>query len=168
MKSRHLAFLVLALLATAAVAQFFYYMPLMSDTMITRLGTGAKASGWSSKSSFTWNYALAFGGLSAVFLGLMWWIPKLPDRFINLPNKEHWLAPERRAVTLESMSTHMLWMHNATLAFLLVVFYSIFRANLSATPKLGPGFWIAFAFYMIFVNVWGVALIVKYSSKPKR
>lgn len=165
MKSRHFAFFVLMLLAVAAVAMYFHYMPLMSEKMMTQFGS---STGRSSQSSFTLQYVLAMGGISVVFLGIMWWIPKLPDRFINLPNKEYWLAPERRAATLESLGTHMLWMHNATLAFLLVVFYSIFRANLHGAPKLGPGFWIAFAFYMLFTNAWGIALIVKYSSKPKR
>lgn len=165
MKSRHLAFLVLALLAMAAVAQYFYYMPLMSENMTTQFGS---SSGRSSQTSFTLQYFPVMGGISALFLGILWLIPKLPERYINLPNKEHWLAPERRAATLESLGTHMLWMHNATLAFLIVVFYAIFRANLHGSPKLGPGFWIAFAFYMIFTNAWGMALIVKYSSKPKR
>jgi len=68
----------------------------------------------------------ALGGLAA----------RLPVRFVNLPNRSHWLAPERRAATLQSLSTFGAWAALATLALLCGVHALVVHANAAHPPHL--------------------------------
>ena len=61
---------------------------------------------------------------------------RLPVQFINLPNKQYWLAPERRAATLTSLGNFGVWAAYATLGLLCLVHWFVVRANLQQPPRL--------------------------------
>jgi len=61
---------------------------------------------------------------------------RLPAKFVNLPNRHYWLAPERRAATLESLGTFGEWAAYATLGFLCLLHWFVVRANLQHPPRL--------------------------------
>lgn len=66
-------------------------------TVASRFGTDGQPDGWTSRGSFVITYALTgvlflvlfplFGGLAA----------RMPADFVNVRNKEYWLAPKHRA-----------------------------------------------------------------------
>ena len=53
-----------------------------------------------------------------------------PESRINLPNKDHWLAPERRAETFAWLRSHFDWFGAATFTLLLDLFAQILKMNL--------------------------------------
>ena len=61
---------------------------------------------------------------------------RLPTQFINLPNRQYWLAPERRAATLASLGNFGVWAAYATLGFLCLVHWFVVQANLQHPPRL--------------------------------
>jgi hypothetical protein len=61
---------------------------------------------------------------------------RLPVRFVNLPNKQYWLAPERQAATLSSIARFGSWASYATLALLCAVHGFVVRANSMHPPHL--------------------------------
>ena len=61
---------------------------------------------------------------------------RLPTRFVNLPHRQYWLAPERRAATLASLGSFGVWVAYATLALLCVIHGLVLRANLQHPPLL--------------------------------
>ena len=64
---------------------------------------------------------------------------RLPVQFINLPNKQYWLAPERRAATLTSLGNFGVWAAYATLGLLCLVHWFVVRANLQQGDAPGTG-----------------------------
>jgi hypothetical protein len=58
---------------------------------------------------------------------------RLPVRLVNLPNKQYWLAPERKAATLAAIARFGTWASYATLTLLCAVHWLVVRAN-SAHP----------------------------------
>ena len=62
--------------------------------------------------------------------------PRLPARFINLPNKQCWLAPERQAATLASVGKLLVWSAYVTLGLLCLVHWFVVQANLVHPPHL--------------------------------
>jgi hypothetical protein len=65
-----------------------------------------------------------------------------PGARINLPNREHWLAPERRGQTIAFLQGQIALFSMALMAFLAFGHYLVVRANLSPSLTLPPG-WMA-------------------------
>jgi hypothetical protein len=68
---------------------------------------------------------------------------RVPVRFVNLPNKQYWLAPERQVATLASLGAFGAWAAYATLGILCLAHWFVFRANLAHPPRLEQSPFIA-------------------------
>jgi heme A synthase len=87
---------------------------------------------------------------------------------INVPNKEFWLAPERREQTVAFFEVQFAWFGCAFLAFLLVVNELVFAANQTSPRKLnGAGFSVALVAFLAFVGIWTVRLVVYFLRNEK-
>jgi hypothetical protein len=71
-----------------------------------------------------------------LFLGAASSFPKYPDSRLNLPNKDYWLAPQRREETFASITGHLLWFGTATFLLLIDIFRQVFRFNLGQAAAL--------------------------------
>ena len=129
-------FLVILL---AAVGQAIYAFPQMPGRMASHFAASGTANGWMTKEQFFAVYAITF--LPALFVEFLVGrkISKTPDARINLPNKEYWLAPERRAATFTYFESFFAWYGCALLGLLVIVFGLAMRANLSTQPQLPAG-----------------------------
>lgn len=100
MRTSRLAILLLLVLA---FLQYAYFAPLLPERVASHFDAAGQADGWSSKTAF-FVFNLAFvAGMALLFLGLTAWQGRIPSAWINLPHKDYWLAPERRAATLETI-----------------------------------------------------------------
>ena len=120
----------------AAIAQAIYAFPQMPERMASHFAASGAPNGWMTKEQFFIVYAITF--LPAIFLEF-WMgarISRMPDTRINLPNKQYWLAPERRAETLAYFETFFAWYGCALLLLLVFVFGLAMRANLNPKPQL--------------------------------
>ena len=87
-------------IAVAAVVQCVHDFPLLPDRMASHFGPSGMPNGWMSKSQFLTVYAMVLLPALAVEFWLARRIAKTPGARMNLPNKDYWMAPERRASTL--------------------------------------------------------------------
>jgi hypothetical protein len=86
---------------------------------------------------------------------------------LNVPNKEFWLAPERREQTVAFFKKQFAWFGCAFLAFILVVNELVFAANQTHPRQLNnTEFVAALIAFLVFVAVWTGRLIF-YFSKTK-
>jgi hypothetical protein len=73
-------------------------------------------------------------------------------RFLNLPNRDYWLAPERRDQTEAYLTAHTAWLAALLALLALGIHLLVVRANRSIPPQLatGPflGMLLAFAIVM--------------------
>lgn len=156
---------MLALLA-AEFAQYRFYMPHMPARMATHFGAGGRANGWMSRAD---NDAIHWGVVAlAVFIGMV--VPivvrHMPIGLLNVPNRDHWLAPERRAETLDALDRWLAWFGAALLALLLLVHREVFRANLRDPARLDERVFVAaMAVFLGFVVVW-LALLLRRFRRP--
>jgi uncharacterized membrane protein len=148
---------VMLLLAAVAAAQLVHYYPKLPDTVATHFGPSGQADGWSGKAVFFLTYAaieaaIAIAGFAMAFFG-----DRIPDSFLSMPNRDHWLSPERREKSLTFFWTQTVWIEVMTLAFLIVVAEFVFRANLTpGAPRLSGDFaalLIAFAVGVVWQSV---------------
>ncbi len=163
---RTTAFKVFVLLLVLSVLQIYYYYPTLPETVASHFGPGGEADGWSSKGDFMLIYAITFFAIAAIFLGITWFLPKIPPSLVNLPNKDYWLADERKNATYALLANYVLWFTNATLAFIMVVMNMTIRANIYRTNELGDSFWLLLILYLLFTAVWCVYLFRSF-GKPR-
>jgi uncharacterized membrane protein len=127
------------LIIVVTLAQCIHDFPLLPDRMASHFGVSGVANGWMTKSQFFIAYALAL--LPALFIEF--WlhrkISNTPGARLNLPNKEYWLAPERRAETFAYFETFFAWYGCAFLFVIASVMGLAMRANLDPTPQLPTG-----------------------------
>lgn len=122
------------LLLALAVVQILFYYPALPDDMASHFDGSGTADGWMSKQAFV-IFDLCMLALTALtFLVL----PKIrwPDRWINMPRKDYWLAPERRETTFRYIERQMLLIGCATMVLLLAVFQFSIEANLDGSETI--------------------------------
>lgn len=136
MNARYVLLVAIGLLLLASAADLAWHLPRMPERLATHFGLDGQADGWTSRSSFALTQVGILVLLPAVFVGLSFLIPRLPTALINVPNRDFWLAPERRAYTMETISRFLLVLGLLLMVFLAGLMHLIMRANLEPTPKL--------------------------------
>lgn len=150
---------VLLLLPALAAIHTAYYYPSLPERMATHFGPSGKADGWMSKSANAIFYIALVGVFSLAWVGIGWLLKKTPDDMINVPNKEFWLAPERREQSLTRMGHQMATFGIATIAFLMAVMQTVFLSNLRGSDQLGSLFFVYFAGFMLYTGIWTVQML---------
>ncbi len=80
-------------------------------------------------------------------------------QFLNLPNRDYWLAPERRDDTAAYLTVHAAWLAALLAALALATHVLVVRANLSVPPRLETGpFLIMLVTFSALMVVWIAAL----------
>lgn len=151
-------------LALVGAVRYVYYAPRLPEVLGSHFAGNGAVNGWQSKVVF-FSTELAVVVLAAVVgFGIPRIIGAMPVSLINLPNKEFWLTPERRAETLGYLQMHMAWFGCALLAFLLFVMELVFRANLQSPPRLNSGaFVLGLVAFLLFVTVSTVRLVARFA-----
>jgi len=119
-------FLVLVCLLMMA-----YYYPRMPQRMAAHFAADGHANGWQPRESFFF-LSLLINALSAVITFFApWQITSKTNARINLPNREYWLAPERREATMRYIASTMAWFGCGALFVLISGTFLALRANLA-------------------------------------
>jgi uncharacterized membrane protein len=150
---------VFVVLLAAAFLQMGWYYPRLPERMASHFDAAGRANGFLPKPAFFILYAGVLALLSVVFLLTPMLIARLPSGMINLPNRDYWLAPERRVLALAKVQAFSVGFGNAMLLFLLLVFRDVMRANLLEVPELSMRIWVFLVLLATFSIVWTVRLM---------
>lgn len=147
--------LLLVLAGGVLVIQAIHYWPQLPDVMASHFGVDGEADGWSSKQSF-FGIMLAVAALTIALFGLLpALVRSLPASMVNVPNRDYWLAPERRQDLLERIERGMIPFGVATLLFLAAVTQLVIRANLAPQGAASlDGLWPVLILYLALTPVW--------------
>ncbi len=156
------------ILACLCLVQSLYYVPLLPDPLASHFTGDGVPNGWSSPLGFAAVYLAVVALHWLLFAWLPRFLPRLPERRINLPNKDYWLAPARRAKTLARLGELLGWFGVASLLLALVVVQMVVLANLDPPPRLSPGIlWVLVA-YFVFVAVWLLRVVLSFRRPAGR
>jgi uncharacterized membrane protein len=159
------AFVFLAFVGFLQARMFAATMP---PVVATHFGSSGAPNGWQTQSQFFTLEVILLGVCILLAFGIPRLIGALPLSLVNVPNKEYWLAPERREETVAFFKTQFAWFGCAFLAFLLVVNQLVFRANQSQPRHLdNTTFVIAMFAFLAYVAVWTLRLVVHFSRTEK-
>jgi uncharacterized membrane protein len=156
-----------AVLLVAAAALLFATTGALPDRVPTNFGAGGAPNAWMTRSGYT-AYMLAFTvGLPLLVTAAIGVLPRLVPRLVNLPHREHWLAPERRTASLAFLARHACLLGCLMVLLAAGVHWLILRATRAAPPRLEEGLflWMLGAF-LAALAVWMVALYRRF-PRPK-
>jgi uncharacterized membrane protein len=154
-------------IALVAVAQCIYGFPLLPHRMASHFAASGMPNGWMTKSQFIIVYAIALLPALMVEFWVARTIAKMDGARLNLPNREHWLAPERRATTFAYFEDFFAWYGCVFLLLIVFVMGLAMRANLNSPPHLpiGPVLFALLAFTAF--NIAAVVAMLRRFSTPK-
>jgi uncharacterized membrane protein len=142
--------------ALACLAHLWVNYPSLPERVATHFGTDGRADGWMTKAAYARFQVGLTGFLALLFLGIGKLMTLLPDDAINLPNRDYWLAPARRARTVAIMKSEMHRFGCAMVAFSLGIQEAVIRANISQSFRLGSLFFVCLVGFLGFTTVWTI------------
>jgi uncharacterized membrane protein len=148
----------------AGVLQFAHDFPLLPERMASHFAASGAANGWMTKMQFLITYAVIL--LPAFFLEF--WLHRriaaTPEKRLNLPNKDYWLAPERRAETFAYFEHFFAWYGCAFLLLELFAMGLAMRANFQSPPRM-PTVPIVSAIvaFVVFNAIWIAGMLRRFS-----
>ncbi|HOB75674.1 MAG TPA: DUF1648 domain-containing protein [Phycisphaerae bacterium] len=154
------------LLLVAGLIQLAVFYPLIPDRVASHFGVEGRADGWTTKRSFFASVGGCYGVTALVFLATGYAVKRSPVRWISLPNKEYWTAPEREQQTRAWLYRHILWFGCSMLALLMVFHFLTCRANLRADQSMGPWPWVVMGVYLTWAVGWTARLILRFARIP--
>jgi uncharacterized membrane protein len=150
-----------------AVAQCTHDYPLLPDRLASHFGASGMPNGWMTKSQFFITFAVILVPALFVEFWVSRSIAKKSDAKLRLPNKEYWLAPERRAETFAYFESFFAWYG---CAFLFVEVFAMglaIRANFDTPPHLPTGPIVSVIAGFVLFNVVAVLAMLRRFSNPR-
>lgn len=168
MKTRDTAFplLVLAALCIAFVADVLLTADHLPERLATHFGLDGNPDGWMTRSGHV-RFILGFGlGVPAFILGIFAIVSRLGGAGLNIPHRDYWLAPERRAETLAFAQRKMVWLACLLVIFFAMINHLLIRANSHVPVKLsGMDLWLPIALFLAATGVWTAHFIRPFLRK---
>jgi uncharacterized membrane protein len=154
-------------IALLAMAQCIHDYPLLPDRLASHFGASGIPNGWMTKSQFFITFAIILLPALAVEFWVSHQIAKKSDAKLRLPNKEYWLAPERRTETFAYFDRFFAWYG---CAFLFVEVFAMglaMRANFDTPPQLPTGTIVSDIAGFVLFNVAAVIAMFRRFSMPR-
>lgn len=139
----------------------------LPPVVASHFGTGGAANGFAGRGAYTMLMIAMVIGVPGLVASSIWLVRTLPPQLVNLPNKRYWLAPERRAATLEALASLSLRFAVALAVFLCFVHWLVVRANAVQPPTFPESwFFVGLAGFGVATLAWIVALFRRFGRVP--
>jgi uncharacterized membrane protein len=159
---------ILVLLFVAAVAQLAWLYPQMPARLATHYDGAGSPNGWMTREGAIVFHLAILGVTALAFVALPVLLGRLSPTLINIPNREYWLAPERRAATVAALQNWMAFLGCGAVALMIAITQLNFQANLRSEPKLSSTALVAcVGAFLLYMGGWIFALHRKF-PKPQR
>ena len=160
------ALVVLICLTVFAVAFVIYTTGYLPETVATHFGAGNQANGWMSRNSYLF-FTLSFMiGVSTFVSFCVGTLPRKFPQWTNLPNRDYWLAAERRDESLAFLSAHGKRLGCLIVMMMLGMHYIILKANHVQPPTLPVSAFSSVLFGFVLALIWWIVRL--YRRFPKQ
>jgi len=160
--------LTLAGLWMALAALVWGTLDRMPARVATHFGFAGTPNGWMTRPGvvlFTMGFAVALPLLLHLIFVI---IRHFAGAGVNIPNRDYWLAPERRNATLAHVQYWYSWFICLLVAFFAGVHYVIVDANTRHPPAIShPLFWTMIATFLVLKVIWLAGLLIPFFRLPK-
>ena len=158
--------IVLSLLYIIFFACLFSTIPQLPERVATHFAGNGRPDGWTSQQAYL-RGVIGFGlGLPLFFVTLFFLLRFVPVSALNMPNRDYWFAPERRAQSFAWLLRHSLWFASLSVLFLLAIHLSVLDAHRSFPPRLSNAWMLAITgSYLAGMTLWIIALVRHFAKR---
>ena len=159
----------MSILVAIAAAAFVLFTSQSLPTLVASHFDGSGvANGFMPRQFYAWFMLALTAGLPL----LLTLLPSLLFRSerirLNLPNRDYWLAPERKSATVAYLCRHNARFATALTLFLCYVHWLVLRANATAPPRLSsPQFISGLLAFGAFAVAWFAMLLGRFRKVPR-
>jgi uncharacterized membrane protein len=158
------AFLLVASAGIGVVLQMHYWKRLPQRVASHFSGSGI-ADGWMGRDAHLALSVGVFVTFTLMFAGIAVLMRKLPAKWINIPNREHWLSEQNRERSRRYLAAWSNLFGVLVNSFMIVAFHLVFLANLSDPARLdNKTFFVALGVLLIATTVGVIALLLRFSG----
>jgi hypothetical protein len=158
---------VLALVLAAVAAFILVSGRSLPPIVASHFAASGHANGFMPRGDYLVFMLLIALGVPLLLALIPYSLRSIPLRFVNLPNREYWLAPERREETLVFLQNHGIFLSVLLVAFLCYIHWLVVRANESQPAFFSPSLFVGgFVLFLVAIAIWVGVLIVHFSRRP--
>lgn len=140
----------------------------LPPSVASHFGAGGVANGFMTRAGYTVFMAVLTLGLPLLLAIALKMASRLPPAMINLPNRDYWLAPERKGATFQYLASMGGALGFLLLAFLCFVHWQVVQANAVQPPRLAEGpFLVALVLFVFCTLGWLGAFLVHFYRRPR-
>jgi hypothetical protein len=159
-----------AVALTTTLAAALLSLPLSADELPDRVAShfngAGQADGWMTRESYLAGMAAVVLGVTAFIVGAFYVTRFLSPSAINLPQRDYWLAPERRQETFSFLFRAGLWLATLNATLMLSLHWLLVAANKVQPPRLSSQVWWLLAAFLLAISVWSYLLIQRFRRSP--
>ena len=157
---RHVSKLIFIVVLAAAGLFVFITSDTLPERVASHFGSSGAADSYMSRSGYVTSMLIFVLGLPLVTTGCMTLVFRSATTSLNIPNRDYWLAPERRADAVAFLNRHSMRFGAFLAVFLSYMHWLVVRANFLQPPQLSNGaIYVGLALFCFDVHgVDGVAL----------
>jgi len=147
------AYAIFATMLVATVRE----MPLQ---LASHFDAAGHANGWMNRDSYVELISGTAAGLPFLFIGIALGAGQLRLGSYKIPNRDYWLAAERRPGTVRIMLSYMIVFSALIVLFFAGLHVLVFAANLDAThPQLSSaGISVLTGLFLVATGIWALSL----------
>ncbi len=168
-----LHFIIWTFLILLIAGQFAYYGPKLPDPTPSHFGFNGQPDDWMTKNKYMWVtggiYLSTLVLVSLFCFALPQSIKFFSDNMINIPNKEYWLAPQRRTETLANIKSKTYQVGYLTLGLIVGIFHLGFESSAATEPRFSTEWFFALMlFYLLAMGIWILKLYLSFRNFKKK
>lgn len=157
----------LAVLVAGAAAFVGLTSLSLPDVVASHFAADGTANGSMSRGAYVGVMLAVVIGLPTLLTVVSYFGLGAPGARINLPNRDYWLAPERRAQTLSYLRAQLARFSTVLLVFLCYVHWLVVQANGTRPPHLSaPWINVGLVGFAVFAIVWTRLIVRRFRNRP--
>ncbi|MEM7455882.1 MAG: DUF1648 domain-containing protein [Planctomycetota bacterium] len=164
---RHISFAIVLFTACCAAAQLIFWAGKLPQEVPIHFDAAGDPDGWSSRSALI-GLNIGLHVFSLLCLPAVGYFSRfLPDSLINMPNKEYWLAGDRREETYRVMDSLLLLTGALTSWLFISIFHLSALVGIGDRQNILPEFGWAIAVYVGLILGGCVWMMLRFQAPPE-
>jgi serine/threonine-protein kinase len=160
MKTLRTPVIVLAAFCLGFLIYLVCSTSLLPERVAIHFGASGQPNGWMSRSTHLLLMGALGMGLPLISVIIALVIRLTPARFINLPNRDYWLSPERQSQTCIYISRQLIWLACLEVVFFAGIQFLIVEANQMAPAQLPMEMFLSLiGGFLVAVALWIIVFI---------
>lgn len=167
MKRNVPAYAVLALLCAGYLIFIAATMSLLPERAAMHFGANGQADNWMTRAAAVTFFVIMGFATVGVFVVLSLVLQWMPNWTFNLPHRDYWLAPERRAETIAFISRQLIWIGCGMVFFFAGIYWLTILANRHTPAHLPMELFLPMLIcFLLALSVWVIAFFRRFGKPP--